>query len=115
MSVTKLITAITLAAALLIVAMPSQASANSIELNQDMNQEVEIECTSGSYGQNTTCKAKGTQSNSQTGKVLAALDCKGKKCHIPAATGLDTLTLSAIFGTLALGTSAAIAKYKTQA
>jgi hypothetical protein len=117
MNMLKLITALTLAATLMVVAMPSTASAETLEQKQKLEQEVEIECTSGAYGQNTTCKAKGKQTGEQSQKMEGYFNSKGQyiRRHKVANTGLDTMTLSAVAGTLMIGSAAAVAKFKTRA
>jgi hypothetical protein len=113
----KLITAITLAATLMVVAMPTMASAETLEQNQKLEQELEIECTSGAYGQNTTCKAKGKQNGEQKQKMEGSFNSRGQyiRRHKVANTGLDTMTLTAVAGTLIVGSTAAYTKFKTRA
>lgn len=89
------------------------ALANTAE--QDQKQELEVECETGSYGQTTTCTAKGTQEQSQkivyTNTRTVVRD--GRKIHVPVDTALDARTqLAVVAAVLGLGLLTLVAKGK---
>jgi len=86
------------------------------EQEQKLNQEIEIECTTGSYGQNSTCKATASQSGEQRQRILGVFRKDGKfvPVHKPVDTGLDTATMAMVSGTLIAGSTAAFLKVKSR-
>jgi len=103
MSPKKLITALTLASALMVVAMPSTVSAQSMEQNQKLEQE--IECVVSGYGQ-STCKGK--QTGEQRQRMLG-------KTHKVINTGVDTTVLATTSAIAVAGLAAGVLKFKTRA
>lgn len=90
--------------ALLLVA----PTVNASESTQDQSQKTEVECTtSGSYGQDTSCKTK-TEQNQKTiirnGKVLAA--------HTPVNTSIPTEALAVLAGFAAVSTVVSLKNIK---
>ena len=95
MSLKKLILATTIASGLLVGAMPTTALADTAEQNQKLQQEIEFECTTGSYGQNSTCKATASQSGEQRQRIY-------------------TVTMATVSGILAVGATALVVKIKNR-
>ncbi len=111
MSLKKLILATTIASGLLVGAMPTTALADTAEQNQKLQQEIEFECTTGSYGQNSTCKATASQSGEQRQRIYTR---DGVKFHKVLDTGLDTVTMATVSGILAVGATALVVKIKNR-
>ncbi len=118
MSVTKLITATTVALAL-VMSMSSTALAETRQEQElSTSSNVKVECTAGSYGQSSTCKAEANASASgkQTQILGDAIVCRdGGKCFNPhkvVNTGMDTMTLVTVAGTVLSGAGAAVIKLK---
>ncbi len=108
MSIIRLMIATTLASALLVTVMATPVLADT-SAEQNQNLEVECETTSSSYGQSSAkCKAKGEQEQKITTR-------EGVKVHKVLDTGLDTQTMSVVFGTFATGALAIVAKRKLNA
>ncbi len=82
---------------------------------QKLEQELEIKCETGAYGQPTTCYAKGKQlgEQEQRQRILAA-QIGGKKTHKPADTAIDMTTLMVVMAAAVagFGASYALAKLK---
>lgn len=109
MKVLKFLTAIALSAVVLLNVMPSMINAeDSTEQTQKQDQKLKVECTTGSYGQTSTCTAEGEQHQEQTQKLVYV----DMPIHNVANTGLDMFTMSAVAITLAIGATAYIAKRK---
>ena len=104
----------TLAAASLMSAFATQVSADNTQ-TQTLEQEVKVNCTTGSYGQNTTCTAEGKQKGTQTQTLVAyRKDGTPIKIHKVANTSLPTVATAGL-SMIALGSIAAgtvIAKRK---
>jgi len=105
MSIFKYIAAATLALSILTLGMVTQAQANTTEQNQKLEQEFEVECSSGSYDQKTTCKVKGTQTGEQTQRTIRRITY-----HKPVDTALDFPTLVGLGSILTVGTVALVIK-----
>jgi len=114
MGLKKLILATTIASGLLVGAMPTTALANSAEQNQKLEQEFEVECTTGSYGQNSTCKAKGKQTGEQH-QEFTLRNGKMIQKHKVLDTGLDTMSMATVTGVFATGAAAMVVKIKNRA
>lgn len=117
MNIARLITASTLALALMVGIFTSPAFAEtSVEQNQKLEQELEVECTAGAYGQDSTCKAYGKQVGEQSQKVLGVFREDGSfvKIHKPVDTGLDSPTLAGVTGIVLTGSAAAYLKIKSR-
>jgi hypothetical protein len=82
---------------------------------QRLEQELEIKCETGAYGQTTTCYAKGKQvgEQEQRQKILAA-QIGGRKVHVPVDTAIDMTTLMVVMTAAVAGFGAtyALAKLK---
>jgi hypothetical protein len=112
MTFAKLLTALIAAAGLLVLAMPTQVMADTMEQKQKLEQE--FECTlNNSYGQSSTTTCKGKQTGEQTQGYYK--DGKFIKVHKVANTGLDAYTASAVGGTVLTGIGAVVLKLKNQA
>ena len=124
MKIAKLISALILGAVVMGVMMPSSVSANTtqnqnqngstVEQSQSADQEFEVECETGAYGQTSTCKVKGAQHLKQEQRVVIA-SAGGKLYHKPAATGLDLYTGMAALGTMITGAGAMVLRTKLNA
>lgn len=116
MSLVRFITASTLALALMVGVFATPALADtSAEQNQKLEQEVEIKCEVGAYGQNTKCEGKGKQTGEQSQKIKGVFrNGKFIPAHEPADTGLDSMTLAAVTGLIVTGSAAAYVKFKTR-
>lgn len=89
-----------------------QAQANTtVEQEQKLNQELEIECETGSYGQSSTCKARGEQTGEQSQKVVVRDRVLGKT-HAPVDTALDAQTMLSVAGVLVTGAGSYALKRK---
>src|SRR5690606_28753401 len=112
-TIVRYLTASTLALALMAAMFVTPVSA---EVTAEQSQELEqsIECTVGSYGQNTTCKA--SQSGKQRQRILGVFRKDGKfvPVHKPADTGLDTASLAVVGGTVVAGSAAAFLRAKSR-
>lgn len=104
MSIVKLMTATTLAAALMVV-MTGSALAQSMSQEQELNvnNSVKVNCTTGAYGQSSTCtaEASGSASGKQSQRMDNVVCRRDGNCvypHKTANTGAD-------FGTVAAATS----------
>ncbi len=102
-----------IAAASLLSAFATPVSADSQK--QELEQEIKVNCTSGSYGQNTTCTAEGKQKGTQEQTlVVYRKDGTPVRIHKVVDTSLPT-AVTAGMSVLALGSIAAgtvIAKRK---
>lgn len=98
---TKLAAAVTLSAIVLGYAFPTEAFAQTVEQNQELNQTVRVNCTStGAYGQNINCNAEGTQRGIQHQRING-VDCViiKNKCiptHKPVDASVTPMTLAGI-------------------
>jgi len=108
MNVFKYIAATALALVLL-TGIASPALANTAEQKQKLEQEFEVQCNSGSYGQTSTCKVLGKQFGEQSQKIALR---QGIKPHKVADTALDFQTMTAIGAIVSTGIGAAVLKRK---
>lgn len=71
---------------------------------QKLEQELEIKCETGAYGQSSTCYAKGKQTaeQEQRQKILAA-QIGGRKVHVPVDTAVDLTSTLAVFAAAVVG------------
>src|SRR5690554_1876909 len=102
MTLFRYITASTIALALMVGVFVTPAMAEtSAEQNQKLEQE--IECTTGSYGQNVTCKAK--QTGEQRQRILGVFRKDGTfvPVHKTADTGLDAASMALVAGAVVTG------------
>lgn len=115
MSFTKLITAATLAGALTL-AMSGQALAAEMSQEQELktNSKVEVNCTAGAYGQDSTCtaKAESEASGKQTQKIVYRADGTPVVVHDVVNTGLDLPVMLTVAGTIVSGAAAAVIRLK---
>lgn len=105
-------TALMLAAAAgvltLMTANPVRANEHDrLEQTAEQSQTLKVECNSGAYGQDTNCKAEGTQSQklrqiAYTRVLGAAQD----KVHLPVNTALDSTAMLAVLATGLTGVGA---------
>lgn len=117
MKTLKLTLAVTLAT-VMFNGFVSQVVAQA-DLEQEQNQELEVVCETGDYGQNVNCRATGTQEQSQRatldGEPVVFKDGKLVKLHEVVDTGLDTNSLVVAFGTMVSGAAATVIKIKNKA
>lgn len=116
MSLVRFITASTLAFALMVGLFVTPAMADTTaEQNQKLEQEIEIKCETGAYGQNTKCEGKGKQTGEQSQKIKGIFrNGKFIPAHQPVDTGLDGATLAVVAGLIVTGSAAAYVKFKTR-
>lgn len=104
MNTFHLVSATTLGAIVIFGASSAVVMANDVLAEQNFNAEqsqtMTTECTYGSYGQSSTCKASGTQSQHISGKqIVYAPQVAGvSKTHTPVDTAVDPLTFSILLG-----------------
>jgi len=112
----KIITATTIAFALMLSVMPYSVQAETAEQNQTVNHEVELKCeNTGSYGQNTTCVSTDKFKTEQRQRILGTLSKRGLVAHKSVNTALDTSTTLMAGAVILAGTAAAVAKFKNKA
>jgi hypothetical protein len=108
MSIIRLMIATTVASALLMTVMVTPVLADTTA-EQNQNLDVECDVTSSSYGQSSAnCRAKGEQR-----QLIKTRE--GLAVHKVLDTGLDSQTMSVVFGTLSAGALALVAKRKLNA
>jgi hypothetical protein len=125
MNLFKMISATALSAVVMAaVASPVGAQTVNQDQSMDVNSDVHVECTSGSYGQNLNCtvdaeaNASGEQSQSvdlNGRRVVYRADGTPVLVHQVANTALDTNTMIAAFGTIVTGAAGVVAKIKNRA
>lgn len=113
MSLIRLMLAATIASALLVGLMPTSVSADTTaKQEQELKEEVKVECTAGGYGQSSTCKASGKVLGKQSQEIKTR---DGVKVLTKLEnTGMDTPTLATVSSMLFLGTAAAYIKVKSR-
>jgi opacity protein-like surface antigen len=113
MSFIRLMLAATIASALLVGVMPTAVSADTVaKQDQELEEEVKVECTAGGYGQSSTCKAKSRVLGKQSQEIKTRDGVK--VLNKLENTGLDTPTLATVSSMLVLGTAAAYVKVKSK-
>jgi hypothetical protein len=78
------------------------ASANEGDQSQKLRQELEVECETGAYGQNTKCRAWGKQEAEQKQKIVVRDRVLGKT-HDVVNTALDAQSMIAVAGVVLTG------------
>lgn len=118
MSSLKLMTAITLATALMLVVMPERTSAQVMEQSQELNvnNSVKVNCTTGAYGQSSTCtaEASGSATGKQTQRIVYRADGTAIVVHTPVNAGSDLPATAAAVGSLMTGAIAAVIQLKNR-
>ncbi len=109
MNTIKYVAATSLALGLLTLGMVSPVFANTAEQNQKLEQEFEVQCNSGAYGQTSTCKVLGKQFGEQSQKIALR---DGIKPHKVVDTALDFQSMAAVGAVVSTGVGAAILKRK---
>jgi hypothetical protein len=114
--ITKLAAAVALSA-IVLGSFSTAVSAQTVNQNQELSQTVKVNCTTGSYGQNTTCTAEGTQTGKQNQTVtidgvtyIVRANGSRVRYHKPVNTSMDTMTIS---GLIAAAVTTAGAGYLT--
>ena len=110
----KLVIALTLAVALLVIAMPTTVSAEEDKQTQTqkLEQSYEVECTTGSYGQ-STCKVKGTNTGEQTQtQYIRRADGRIIRVHKPVNTGVPAALIGGSAIVSVVGAGVLLAKRK---
>lgn len=75
---------------------------NSVEQTQELEQDIEVHCTTGAYGQESVCDVEASQRGKQSQKiVLRDGQVLGK--HVMVDTALDTKTIALLAGLMVLG------------
>ncbi len=103
--IAKLAAALTLSAVVL-SSFATVVSAETIKQEQELNQNVKVNCTTGAYGQSTTCTAEGSQTGKQIQTVVidgvkyfVRNDGKRVRVHTPVNTSLDGVAIAGIVAT----------------
>lgn len=117
MSLVKLTLATTLAAALTL-AMSSTALADTVKQEQELNtkSEVKVTCTTGAYGQSSTCTAEADAeaNGKQSQEIVYRTNGRAIVAHKPVDTGADVATTAAVSGTVLAGAAAAVVQIKSR-
>lgn len=81
---------------------------DTAEQSAEQSQTVKVTCTSGAYGQDSTCSSEGTQSQ-KLHQVISYTSVLGaSKVHAPVDTAVDPAVLIAFFATGMTGIGAFI-------
>jgi hypothetical protein len=101
----KLAAAVALSAVVL-GSFSTTVSAQTVTQEQELNQSVRVNCTTGAYGQNTTCTAEGSQNGRQSQTVVidgvryfVRNDGTRIRVHAPVNTSVDTVTMTGLIAT----------------
>lgn len=119
MSLTKIVTAVSLATALTLSMVSSVSAETSQTQELNTKSEVKVNCTTGAYGQSSNCtaEAKAEANGKQTQVLGDSVICRNGQCFRPhrvVDTGLDTVTMAGVTGTVIAGAGAAFALIKTR-
>lgn len=90
---------------------PTQIRADEASQNQELEQECEVICETGAYGQDTSCTTKCYQHGEQE-QTITLRDGTVLAAHTPVETALDTKTSLVVAGLLASGLAAFVARKK---
>lgn len=109
------LSAVTLAAAAFFAIGAAPVHALDVSQEQELEQYVELECETGSYGQTTTCKAKAEQRGEQRQDVLGVDQVVLENGtviypHVMADTSVSPMVLFAAATITLLGAGAAAYK-----
>jgi hypothetical protein len=104
------ITAAAFALTLALTVGTSQVRADEVSQEQQLDQKIEIECETGSYGQTSTCKAKAKQRAEQKQKVLGTSTVT--KIHDVTKVNTGLTSAQAMLAAVILTAGAASAAYK---
>lgn len=103
----KLVIALTLAICLMLMAMPTRVSADDGKQTQEqkLEQTVQVECTTGTYGSNN-CKLTASQSAEQRQEQYLRL-ANGRivRVHKPVNTGIPAIVMA---GSVVIATASTI-------
>lgn len=104
---------VTTLAVLAFAAAPVSAADNGSQ-TAEQSQTLKVECHSGAYGQDSNCKAEGTQTQ-KLHQVIAYTKVLGtSKIHIPVNTAADTSVMLAVLATGLTGIGAFIGYTRLQ-
>ena len=109
MKLTKYVILSLLAVASLVMAQSVSAAEASQE--QELEQQVEVDCTAGAYGQESTCEVDAYQKGTQK-QTITLNDGTVIKSHEPVNAGLDMSTGIAVASLTATGVTAIITRRK---
>ncbi len=103
----SLFLAVILIGSSVVMAVAQDRSAEQ-EFNASQSQSMTTECTTGAYGQSSTCKTTGSQSQSISGRqiVYTQPQVAGVRTHTPVNTALDTQAMMMLMGTGLTGIAA---------
>ncbi len=96
---------VTAAVLVLTVATPAIAR-DQAEQSAEQSQTLKVECTSGAYGQDSNCKAEGTQTQKLHQLISYTKVLGASKIHTPVDTAVDSRVLLACFATGLIGVGA---------
>lgn len=115
---TKLAAAVALSAVVL-GSFSTSVSAQTVSQGQELNQTVSVNCSTGAYGQNTTCTAEGSQTGRQSQTVVingvryfVRVDGTRVRIHTPVNTSVDGLTMAGLVATAVTATGAGLLTLK---
>jgi len=119
--IAKITAALTLSA-VLFSSFATVVSADTVKQEQELNQTVKVNCTTGSYGQNTTCTAEGTQNGKQSQtveingvKYFVRNDGTRVRIHTPVNTSVDGVTIAGIVAAAVSTAGAGFLTFKKRA
>jgi len=72
---------------------------DSAEQTAEQTQTIKVECTSGAYGQDSNCKAEGSQSQKLRQVISYTKVLGARKVHTPVDTGVDASIMLAVLAT----------------
>lgn len=85
--------------------------AQSASQTQELEQNIEVECTTGAYGQSGTCSVDASQRGRQEQEIILR-DGQVVAPHEPVAAGVDLRVVASVGGLLATGITSFIASKK---
>ena len=111
--IAKIAAALTLSA-LIFSSFATVVSADTVK----QEQELKLNCTTGSYGQNSTCTAEGKQSQIveiNGTKYFVRNDGTRVRVHAPVNTSVDGVTMAGIIATAVTTAGAGFLTFKKRA
>lgn len=83
-------------------------AADKVEQSAEQSQTLKIKCTSGAYGQDSSCKAEGSQSQKLHQVISYSKVLGSQKVHTPVNTAVDPALMLVVFATGLTGVGAFI-------
>ena len=81
---------------------------DTVEQSAEQDQTLKVECTSGAYGQDSNCKAEGTQSQKLHQIITYSKVLGTSKIHTPVNTSVDPAVMAVVLATGLTGIGAFI-------